>query len=314
MSHARSEWRFTGAGLGCRVRILLLSDSLARTTIHSSALHRPSSAAKSEKSINPSQSLKFAARHVRSPRYRVFCFSSSIELRQKTPMHRTTWMSRFSFSLLGLALFASVGCVSTHSSNCHSFRPPGMYGADCCGPVMDGCGAEPGCAVPAQGGKRAMFSKHHRGSCKTAPLYPGDTWGSCGCGECGCGETMMAPGCAAPSFMTPGCATPTGTWATDGGPAGCGVSHTAMVPGQPGCGCNGGTNSFAPQPVNPPEQFAAPNPLGNQPYEAPAVPPADDPPAPIDVPANQNGAPAAHPPVDPVSFEVPVLPPITNGR
>jgi len=281
--------------------------------IHSIALHRPSPVAKSEKSANPSQSLKFAPRRGRSPRYRVFCFSSSIELRQKTPMHRTTWMSRFSFSLLGLALFTSVGCVSSHSTGCHSFRPPGMYGADCCGPMTDSCGAEPVCAAPSHGGKRAMFSKHHRGSCKTAPLYPGDSWAAYGCGDCGCGD-MMAPGCEAPGFTTPGCAAPgcaapTATWS-----AGYGVNQTAMVPDQPGCGCNGGASGFAPQPVNPPEQFSAPNPPLNQPYEAPAVPPATDPPAPIDVPANQNGAPAANPPVDPVSFEVPVLPPITPGR
>lgn len=228
-------------------------------------------------------------------------------------------MSRFSFSLLGLVLFASVGCVSSHSTGCHSFRPPGMYGADCCGPVTDSCGAEPGCAAPFHGGKRAMFSKHHHGSCKTAPLYPGDSWAACGCGDCGCGDTVMAPGCAAPSFMAPtcaapGCAAPTGTWSAGCGPAGCGVNQTAMVPGQPGCACNGGASGFAPQPVNPPEQFSAPNPPMNQPYEAPAVPPAGDPPSPINVPADQNGAPAANPPVDPVSFEVPVLPPITPGR
>lgn len=216
-------------------------------------------------------------------------------------------MSRFSLSLLGLALFASVGCMSSRPTGCYTFRPPGMYGADYCGQMTDSCGAEPGCSVPVHGGKRAMFGKHHGGSCKTAPLYPGDGWGSCGCGDCGCGETMMAPGCAAPSFMAPscaapGCAAPTGTWST------------AMVPGQPGCGCNGGASNYVPQTVNPPEQFAAPVPPTGQLYEAPAVPPAGDPPAPIDVPANQNGAPAANPPVDPVSFEVPVLPPITSGR
>ncbi len=147
---------------------------------------------------------------------------------------------------------------------------------------------------------------------RTAPLFPGDTYGqtsdhsscsdgSCGAGGCStCGESMssmpMNMGGAMPEPMNAGC--------------GCGQQSTSMMP----------TQQFPAQFSAPPVQSQRSTPpTGNT--EAPNAPPergmpptpADpaqesDPAFPINVDPAEEGAPAAAPVVDPISWEIPAIP------
>ena len=79
-------------------------------------------------------------------------------------------MIRQNLLVLSLVLGCLTGCQLSSHCRPHSFRPAGMYGAGC-GPCNSSCGDE--------------CQNRHHGKSRTAPLFPGDTYGQAG--QCGCG-------------------------------------------------------------------------------------------------------------------------------
>lgn len=203
-----------------------------------------------------------------------------------------------------------------------------MYGAGC-GPCSSSCGAE--------------FRNRQHAIRRTAPLFPGDTYGQagqCGCGGSTCGShgscdggSLTCPsGCGCQSF----CDT-NSNW----------MSTPVPLPSEvsPSCGCGAETTlqydapqSEAPSPASPqtsvpstPIEHKVPsnsastcdsnaNDKAVEAGEVP-VPPSDDPvpmpaesrvfepdpPLPLNVAPDADGVPAASTPVDPISWKIPVL-------
>ena len=210
-------------------------------------------------------------------------------------------MIRQELLVVALMVAGLSGCslsASHQSSGCH---PCGGNHATSCGTTCSHgkpkCGCRSGMSIG-----------------RTAPLFPGDTYGqsfdsgcgscsdgSCGAGGCSsCGESMssmpMNMGGPMPEQMNAGC--------------GCGQHSTSMMP----------TQQFPAHFSAPPVQSQRSTPpAGNT--EAPKAPPESgmppmpndpaegtDPAFPINVEPGEEGAPAAAPVVDPISWEIPAIP------
>ena len=179
-------------------------------------------------------------------------------------------MIRQNLLVLGLAFGCLTGCQINSQCRSHSFRPPGMYGTDC-----GSCGSS--CGVQCR--------NQHQGNCRTAALFPGDSYGqaaeygcvvsTCGSyGTCdggspnlsaGCGcqsgvETIVDSGCSAPTGFS-GARTSTGCSQCGGSPFAHGnlIASPVPVPSgvSPSCGCGQQPaaqqySPYSPQPLAPP--------------------------------------------------------------
>lgn len=204
-------------------------------------------------------------------------------------------MIRQNLLVLVLMVAGLSGCclsASHQSSGCHS-----------CGTHGSSCGLH-------QGHSTSKCGCRSGSSCgKTAPLFPGDSWdqgsmgnscsdGSCGpsdCSSCGASMSHMPMPSPMPESMNSGC--------------GCGEQSSAMMPMQ----------QFSAPAVQPQR---ATSPSGNQ--KAPMVPPesgmppkpydTEEPSFPIEVDPETDGAPAAAPVIDPVSWNIPAIPQSATPR
>jgi hypothetical protein len=195
-------------------------------------------------------------------------------------------MIRQNLLMLAIALITVTGCATTMSQNCGSHCSAGKH-----------CRHQHRC----HGARRCHCNQ-------AGPLYPGDTWG----------QPMGAYPMADQWVMDPGSGGCCDTGMMDGGCSSCGSDMSAMMmPAQGGAGCNcGGQHSagmemapmMSPQPQAQPFMNGTPAPLPPAVFEAPKSDPAEQnlPPVPNDA-APMNGAPAAGPVVDPVSWETPVF-------
>lgn len=216
-------------------------------------------------------------------------------------------------------------CVVAAISGCSfSVAHRGDDGCGESGLTQDGCG-EPGLFTPHH--KCAKCGKKSKRMRRTAPLYPGDTYGQFGgMPDCGCGESFM-PGMTNYPMYESGMHFDSGM-----GCSSCagGMSADGMTTG--GCGALGGAinpqyltpqqtpPALTPAPAPAPARSAMPAPIppaddAAKPMPAPMDPPMNDPvPAPFDSPKNDefgadpNGAPPAETPADPVSWQVPLSP------
>ena len=195
-------------------------------------------------------------------------------------------MIRQNLLVLGLALITVTGCATTMSPNCGSH-----------------CSARKQC--------RQHQHRCRPGRCRCnqgGPLFPGDAWGQPMAAypmgdQCAMGSDFG--GCCDTSMMDSGCSS-------------CGSDMSAMMmPGQTSSGCNcGGQHSggmeMAPMMSPQPQQYmnGTPAPAPPAAFEAPKEE-QNLPPVPNDA-APMNGAPAAGPVVDPVSWESPVFFPSNN--
>jgi hypothetical protein len=173
---------------------------------------------------------------------------------------------------------------------------------------------------------RGLFSR--RSKKHASPLFPGDTYGACGCGPCGmqpvcsngctCGGEMVGAGYG---FSGGGC----GDISTGAGMYAGGIMSNYGT--APGCDCNSAGNMMIPQHVpqvpSAPSQSAPQGGSAAEFFDAPksAAPANGLPPAPRDVPpASQDNSsapssdpvPAAETPLEAISWEVPALPPLTQ--
>lgn len=176
----------------------------------------------------------------------------------------------------------------------------------------------------ALSGSHSCHHKHHHFGCRHAgkchgngqcvvpgapasPLYPGDIYGQTGAG-CAAPAQLWVPSCS-------DCGIPAGYHVP--GMNGVSPEMTTMavpvpVPGGQECGC-GNQQAVAPQ--RPPLQFppnVPPSPTPGELYEpSESVPPEKSlPPVHDDAPADES-PPMAEPAIEPVSWEFPVLPPVS---
>jgi hypothetical protein len=175
---------------------------------------------------------------------------------------------------------------------------------------------------------RGLLSR--RAKKNASPLFPGDTYGICGCGQCGmqpvcsngcscngCGGELVGAGCG---FSGGGC----GDISVGAGMYAGGVmSHYGAGSG---CDCNSSANMMPPQHVPAVPSTHDQSPQGGSAaefFEAPksAAPANGLPPVPRDVPpASQDNSstpdgdlvPAPEAPLEPISWEVPALPALSQ--
>ena len=209
-------------------------------------------------------------------------------------------MFRQNLLVISIVVIGVTGCHHHHRHHPHAFRPPGLHG----------------------------LRSHHHNQCRTcgrrsraqnvccSSLFPGDP-----CGQCG---EVFQEGCCGDGFM---------------GHGSCGSCQSCNTcddcggfPGSASCVPGTGCSSFGMQMNPPPESFTgtprcncdrqnsadeprSSNPLGS-PQEALPPVPGDAHIPPADANSNVDGeaarpaeeAPAALPPIDPVSWKIPRLP------
>ncbi len=238
-------------------------------------------------------------------------------------------MIRQNLLLIGLILLASSGCSAL---TMHEFSA---------GKGAKSCSKCNTCRQKPEAKHAATCSCKSGKSRKTNRLFPGDTYGQCSasCGSC---EQSWGPhpgyenvgafadmasgyGCSSCSTQGGGgsCGSDPYACSAGGGCSSCDSNSFPMsmpMAGMQTCNC-GGQHSFGPpQQFVPQQLMTPPNSSGSglpgtaaplapaEVFRAPVPPPSDGalPPVPTD------GAPPATPAVDPVSWEVPTLPPLSN--